>query len=31
MGEEAERLVSFPVPFLSASTGNVNGDIGDEA
>ena len=22
MGEEAERLLFFPVPFLSASTGN---------
>ena len=29
MGEEAERLLFFPLPFLSASTGNE--DIGDEA
>jgi len=29
MGEEAERLLFFPLPFLSASTGN--GDIVDEA
>ena len=28
MGAEAERLLFFPVPFLSTSTGN--GDIGDE-
>ena len=28
MGEEAERLLFFPLPFLSASTGNE--DMGDE-
>ena len=28
MGAEAETLLFFPVPFLSASSGN--GDIGDE-